>query len=109
MTVVYSTRLFSLPGVSGLVPTAYTVPAGKLTVVRCIVASIGATIIGGAVRVLDSFGSAIFTFPRSNGPAGDETQVTEMRLVYYAGDALSVEVTGVTADVIAMGYELITP
>jgi hypothetical protein len=110
VAAVFSTQLFALAGVTGLNPNVFTVPIGRVAVVRSIVLTLGSTLLAGDIQVLGAFGEVIATLARSPAPGGPETQVTNMRLVYNAGDSLSVVTHGgFIGDASCGGYILTTP
>lgn len=100
---VYSTRLLATHDQPAITPAVYTVPVGKLLIVRDIDVYFGSAL---GTREVYAFGSAGQVFwHESVGPTLNGSRQWTGRQVFYAGENFSLSATDVF-DLAASGYLL---
>ena len=113
MAAVYSTQLVAASGVSGGPIPAFTVPAGKVAVVKFMTITVGLNLVPcwGAFKqsssggIIHSFGLGVADVPSHD----KQTYPVYCTVVLEPGEDLLIETSSCTCDFAAGGYLLSLP
>jgi hypothetical protein len=107
---VYSTRFIGITGfVSAPFVPLYTVPAGKVAVVKCITFVAGSNVLPGGGYVAIAAGPKLASFFDTFGPAGDLTHLFFGDWVANEGEVLGAGTFNWILDIVVSGYLLTKP